>query len=95
MLSLAEKRWFLSGSKKLMMLLKANQKKVCNFKTTKNGSKVKKEDTAPSNNFFELLPEAKQLIKKIEFSREIEGKCILFIFFSCKAKAGFPKQEGI
>ena len=57
------------------------------------GSKVKKEDTAPSNNFFELLPEAKQLIKKIEFSREIEGKCIFF--FSCKAKAGFPKQEGI
>ena len=40
-----------------MMLLKANQKKVCNFKTTKNGSKVKKEDTAPSNNFFDLLPE--------------------------------------
>ena len=39
------------------MLLKANQKKVCNFKTTKNGSKVKKEDTAPSNNFFDLLPE--------------------------------------
>ena len=92
MLTLAEKRWFLSGSKKLMMLLKANQKKVCNFKTTKNGSKVKKEDTAPSNN-FELLPKAKQLIKKIEFSREIEGKCIFF--FSCKAKAGFPKQEGI
>ena len=57
MLTLAEKRWFLSGSKKLMMLLKANQKKVCNFKTTKNGSKVKKEDTAPSNNFFDLLPE--------------------------------------
>ena len=54
MLTLAEKRWFLSGSKKLMMLLK----------TTKNGSKVKKEDTAPSNNFFELLPKAKQLIKK-------------------------------
>ena len=42
MLTLAEKRWFLPGSKKLMMLLKANQKKVCNFKTTKNGSKVKK-----------------------------------------------------
>ena len=93
MLTLAEKRWFLSGSKKLMMLLKANQKKVCNFKITKNGSKVKKEDTAPSNNFFELLPKAKQLIKKIELSREIEGKCIFF--FSCKAKAGFPKQEGI
>ena len=93
MLTLAEKRWFLSGSKKLMMLLKANQQKVCNFKTTKNGSKVKKEDTAPSNNFFELLPKAKQLIKKIEFRREIEGKCIFF--FSCKAKAGFPKQEGI
>ena len=93
MLTLAEKRWFLSGSKKLMMLLKANQKKVCKFKRTKNGSKVKKEDTAPSNNFFELLPKAKQLIKKIEFSREIEGKCIFF--FSCKAKAGFPKQEGI
>ena len=62
-----------------MMLLKANQKKVCNFKTTKNGSKVKKEDTAPSNNFFDLLPEENAF----------------YFFFSCKAKAGFPKQEGI
>ena len=79
MLTLAEKRWFLSGSKKLMMLLKANQKKVCNFKTTKNGSKIKKEDTAPSNNFFDLLPEENAF----------------YFFFSFKAKAGFPKQEGI
>ena len=92
MLTLAEKRWFLSGSKKLMMLLKANQKKVCNFKTTKNGSKVKKEDTAPSNNFFELLPKAKQLIKKIEFRREIEGKCIFFSV--AKQRLGFLNKKG-
>ena len=92
MLTLAEKRWFLSGSKKLMMLFKANQQKVCNFKTTKNGSKVKKEDTAPSNNFFELLPKAKQLIKKIEFSREIEGKCIFFSV--AKRRLGFLNKKG-
>ena len=92
MLTLAEKRWFISGSKKLMMLLKANQKKVCNFKTTKNGSKVKKEDTAPSNNFFELLPKAKQLIKKIESRREIEGKCIFFSV--AKQRLGFLNKKG-
>ena len=58
------KRWFLLDSKKLITLsLKANQKKIFNFKTTMNGSKVKKEDVAPSNNFFELLAKVKQLIK--------------------------------
>ena len=57
------KRWFLLDSKKLITLsLKANQKKICNFKTTMNGSKVKKEDVAPSNN-FELFAKVKQLIK--------------------------------